>query len=60
MESLGGGPQNLAITPDGRLLLCANMVEGNVVVFAIDAESGGVSAVGEPVSLPSPSCIMIV
>ena len=59
-SSLGGGPQNLAITPDGRLLLCANMVEGNVVVFAIDAESGGISAVGEPVSLPSPSCIMIV
>lgn len=58
--SLGGGPQNLAITPDGRLLLCANMVEGNVVVFAIDAESGGISAVGEPVSLPSPSCIMIM
>ncbi len=57
--SLGGGPQNLAITPDGGLLLCANMVEGNVVVFAIDAGSGEISAVGDPTSVPSPSCIMI-
>ena len=57
--SLGGGPQNLAITPDGGLLLCANMVEGNVVVFTIDAESGMISAVGDPTSIPSPSCMVI-
>jgi 6-phosphogluconolactonase len=57
--SLGQGPQNLAITPGGELLLCANMPGNNVVVFRIDAQTGGLTPVGEPVSMPSPSCIMI-
>ncbi len=57
--SLGKGPQNLAITPGGELLLCANMPGNNVVVFQIDPKSGGLTHVGQPVSMPSPSCIMI-
>ena len=57
--SLGQGPQNLAITPGGELLLCANMPGNNIVVFRIDAQTGDLTPVGEPVSMPSPSCIMI-
>lgn len=63
---LGNFAQNLAITPCGSLLLCANMQasdeEGqgaNVVVFRIDGGSGRLSAVGEPVVMVNPSCIMI-
>ena len=56
--SQGKFPQNLAISPDGGLLLCANMPGNNIVVFRIDQE-GGLQSVGEPISLPSPSCIMI-
>ncbi len=55
--SLGKGPQNLLITPDGRWLLCANMPGNNVVVFKIDAETGELSPNGEPVSVPMASCI---
>jgi len=55
--SLGGGPQNLLITPDGRWLICANMPGNNVVVFTIDSDSGALTAHGEPVSIPMPSCI---
>ena len=55
--SLGKGPQNLLITPDGRWLLCANMPGNNVVVFSIDPDSGGLTANGDPVSIPMPSCI---
>ncbi len=55
--SLGKGPQNLFITPDGRWLLCANMPGNSVVVFQIDSASGQIKAVGEPVSMPMPSCI---
>jgi 6-phosphogluconolactonase len=55
--SLGKGPQNLLITPNGRWLLCANMPGNNVVVFAIDAHTGGLKAAGDPVSIPMPSCI---
>ncbi len=55
--SLGSGPQNLFITPDGQWMLCANMPGNNVIVFHIDAQTGQIKAVGEPISMPTPSCI---
>lgn len=58
--SRGKGPQNLAITPDGKWLLCANMPGNNLVVFGIDATTGKLKPVGEPVVQTSPSCIMLV
>lgn len=57
--SLGKGPQNLAITAGGELLLCANMPDNNVVVFQIDGKTGKLKAVGDPIAIPSPSCILI-
>jgi 6-phosphogluconolactonase len=57
--SRGAGPQNLAITPGGKYLLCANMPGDNVVVFRIDPETGALSSVGDPISMPKPSCILI-
>ncbi len=61
-SSLGNFAQNLAITPDGSMLLCANMQgdDANVAVFRIDAASGKLSAVGEPLGFIEPSCIVIV
>lgn len=59
-SSLGNGPQNLAITPDGKLLLCANMPGDNVAVFHIDSGSGKLKPVGDPLSMPRPSCIMLL
>jgi len=58
--SLGAGPQNLAIMPGGELLLCANLPGNNVAVFRIDPQTGGLQSVGPPVSMPSPSCIMVI
>jgi 6-phosphogluconolactonase len=58
--SLGKGPQNLAITEDGKLLLCANMPGNNVAVFRIDQKTGGLSSVGVPISMPVPSCIRML
>ncbi len=58
--SLGKGPQNLAITPGGNLLICANMPGKNVAVFRIDTDSGKLKSVGEPTELNSPSCIMLL
>jgi 6-phosphogluconolactonase len=55
--SLGKGPQNLLITPDGGWLLCANMPGNNVAVFAINSNTGRLTAAGDPISLPMPSCI---
>lgn len=59
-SSLGKGPQNLAITPDGKLLLCANLPGNNVAVFRVDANTGDLASVGPPVAMPSPSCIRIL
>jgi 6-phosphogluconolactonase len=58
--SLGKGPQNLLVAPHGKWLLCANMPGNNVVTFSIDAASGKLQAVGDPVSIPSPSCIQLL
>lgn len=58
--SLGKGPQNLAITPDGRWLLCANLPDSNLAVFQIDPETGELKSKGEPIATPKPSCIMLV
>jgi len=55
----GAGPQNLAITPGGELLLCANMPGNNVAVFRIDSATGKLSRLGTPTSMPGPSCIML-
>jgi 6-phosphogluconolactonase len=57
--SLGKGPQNLAITPGGELLLCANMPGNNIAVFRIDANTGALKRAGDPIEAPSPSCIKI-
>lgn len=61
-DSLGNFPQNLAITPDGKTLLCANMQgqRENVAVFGIDPDSGRLQPLGEPTSVDGPSCIMLV
>jgi 6-phosphogluconolactonase len=58
--SQGAGPQNMAITPGGELLLCANMAGDNVVVFRIDPQTGDLSRAARPVSMPKPSCVMIL
>lgn len=55
--SLGKGPQNLLITPDGQWVICANMPGNNVVVFKINSETGELTATGEPVTVPMASCI---
>jgi 6-phosphogluconolactonase len=58
--SLGEGPQNLAITPDGQRMLCANMPGNNVVIFRIDAETGRLTAAGPPVPMARPACIQLL
>jgi 6-phosphogluconolactonase len=58
--SRGKGPQNLAITPDGGWLLCANMPGNNVAVFRIDPTTGKLKPAGAPIRQTSPSCIMLL
>lgn len=60
VPSLGKGPQNLAITADGKWLLCANLPGNNVAVFAIDPGQGTIAPAGDPVEVTKPACIMLV
>ena len=48
---------DLKITPDGRWLLSANMPGNSVGVFRIDHRTGGLTAAGNPLAMPMPSCI---
>ena len=59
VESLGGGPQNLAVTPDGKLLICANMAGSNLALFKISQTAGNITPIGKVHEIVSPSCIMI-
>jgi 6-phosphogluconolactonase len=60
IPSLGGGPQNLAITPGGELLLCANLPSSNVALFRIHPETGRLTPAGTPVEVKNPSCIRLL
>jgi 6-phosphogluconolactonase len=60
VPSLGKGPQNLAITPDGSLLLCANMPGNNVAIFQINPQTGELKPHGDTVPQTGPSCLMVV
>lgn len=59
-DSLGKGPQNLAITSDSSLLICANMPGDNVAVFRIDPTTGKLTAAGPTIDVPRPSCVRII
>ncbi|MBX3436780.1 MAG: lactonase family protein [Planctomycetaceae bacterium] len=58
VPSLGKGPQNLAIAPGGKWLLCANMPGDNIAVFGIDPATGGLTPTPATSPLKSPSCIL--
>jgi 6-phosphogluconolactonase len=60
VPSRGKGPQNIAITPCGTLLLCANMPDDSLAVFRIDRNTGRLTPVGEPIAVIKPSSIAIV
>ena len=53
----GDHPRHFTISPDGQWLLVANMNSDSLVVFRI-ADDGGLRAVGDPLSLPAPTCLL--
>ena len=60
-EPTGGKtPRNFAIDPTGSWLLAANEDSNDIVVFRIDEKSGRLSATGDVVQVPSPTCVTFV
>ena len=56
----GRTPRHFAIDESGRLLLAANQGSDTVTVFRLDPDTGLPSAMGEPVRVPKPVCLLMV
>src|SRR6266446_6943314 len=54
MPTGGKEPRHFAIDPSGKYLLAENQFSNNIVVFKIDAATGGLTATGQVVEVPSP------
>lgn len=56
-STLGAGPRNFLITPDGQYLLAANQKSNTIVIFKRDINTGLLSATGEELAVPAPVCL---
>ncbi|MFE0965184.1 lactonase family protein [Streptomyces fungicidicus] len=54
----GDFPRQIAFSPDGALLFAANQRSGDVSVFHVDEESGGLRSAGEPFGSPVAVCAL--
>ncbi|MDN3266859.1 lactonase family protein [Streptomyces sp. MA15] len=54
----GDFPRHIALSPDGGLLFAANQRSGDVTVFHVDADSGGLRPAGEPFASPVAVCAL--
>ncbi len=56
----GDWPRNFALDPTGRLLLVAHQRSNSIVAFAIDPQSGELTATGAKIDVPAPVCLRFV
>ena len=56
----GKTPRNFRIDPTGNFLIAANQDSDNIVLFRIDAATGQLSPVGEPIAIKHPQCVKFV
>jgi 6-phosphogluconolactonase len=56
----GRTPRSFAIDPSGRWLIAANQESSSLVVFRLDPVTGLPVAVGAPVTVPQPVCVLFV
>jgi 6-phosphogluconolactonase len=54
----GKTPRNFMIEPKGEFLFVANQDTDTILLFKIDQRTGKLKAVGKPVSVPAPACVV--
>jgi 6-phosphogluconolactonase len=54
----GRTPRSFAIDPSGRWLIAANQRSNSLVVFRLDPATGLPAAVGAPIEVPEPVCVL--
>lgn len=59
-SSLGKGPRDFIIDPNGKYLLIANQVGNNIVVYKLDQPSGKPTGIVYEMNIGSPVCLKIV
>ncbi len=55
----GRHPRNFALTPDGKLLLCACRDDNRIEIYSVDRRTGELTNTGKAVCVPSPVCIQL-
>lgn len=55
----GRTPRSFAIDPSGRWLLAANQDSDSIVVFRLDPATGIPAAIGAPIRVFAPACVLI-
>jgi 6-phosphogluconolactonase len=56
---LGNTPRHIALSQDGSLAFVSNQLSGEVVVFARN-DGGTLTPTGARISVPSPSCVVVL
>ena len=56
-STLGKGPRNFSITPDGKHLIVANQGSDEMVIFSRNMETGLLTDTGKRIAVPTPVCI---
>jgi len=56
-STLGKGPRNFSITPDGNHLIVANQGSDEMVIFSRNMETGLLTDTGKRITVPTPVCI---
>lgn len=58
VPTLGKGPRNFTISPDGNQLLVAHQYTNNVVIFNRDKVSGKLTDTGKSIAVGTPVCLL--
>lgn len=56
----GAHPRNFALSDDGSWLVCANRDSSNLASFRVDPATGRLTASGQKMTVPSPTCVLFV
>lgn len=55
----GRHPRNFALTPDGKLLLCACRDDNRIEIYSVDRRTGELTNTGKAIFVSSPVCIRL-
>jgi len=58
VSTLGDGPRNFAISPDGKYVLVAHQFSNTIVIFNRNAKTGALTDTGKRIDVGAPVCMV--